>query len=120
MPFCVCGRCQKQWAVWRDFVVDPEVRLLGLQHVPNIPNGNLLVFDHSCGTSVSILAQQLRTFVPDQEDAVPADSPGSISTEECTRLCVDLEHLVACDRPCPRASDRRLAQAIVDLRQETK
>ena len=116
-PCCVCGRCQKQWTVWREFLVDPEVQLLGLQLVQSMPDRNLLVFDHTCGTSISVLVNQLRPFMPSSEDTGGADSAEPVSSEECTRLCVDLEQLVACDRPCPRARDRRLAQAIIDLRE---
>ena len=69
VTFCVCGRCHRQWTVWREFILDPEVRLLGLQHVQNLPDGNLLVFDHSCGTSISILARQLRSFLPEPSES---------------------------------------------------
>ena len=116
-PCCVCGRCHRQWVVWHDFLVDPEVQLLGLQLVQSMPDRNLLVFDHICGTSISVLVNQLRPFVPGSEGAADAGSSELVSSEECTRLCLDLEHLVACDRPCPRARDRQLAQAIIDLRQ---
>jgi len=103
--------------VWHDFLVDPEVQLLGLQLIQSMPDRNLLVFDHSCGTSISVLVNELRPLMPSNEDATDADSSATVSSEECTRLCLDLEQLVACDRPCPRARDRQLAQAIIDLRQ---
>lgn len=114
-PFRVCGSCQKQWASPYDFVVDPEIRLLGLQMVPKASHGNLLVFGHRCGTSISVFAKYLQQLEPDPQEQ--ANPQAVVSYEECNRLCRNLKHLTVCDRHCPKAADRRLIQAILKLKQ---
>ncbi len=116
-PFRICGSCQEQWASEQDFVLDPDIRLLGLQVVPNLPDGNLLVFGHCCGTSISLFAKRLRQLMPDPED--DADLP-VIGYEECVLNCRGLEDLARCDRPCPKARDRRLVQVILKLKYGSK
>jgi hypothetical protein len=117
-PFRLCGSCLREWASWNDFVIDPELRLLGLQAVPNLPDGNLLVFDHACGTSISLLVRRVRPHLPDlEEEALP---PARVDLEECRRHCPELEELAACVRPCVKARDRRIVQAILRLKQGAK
>ncbi|KPK78501.1 MAG: hypothetical protein AMS25_15040 [Gemmatimonas sp. SM23_52] len=118
-PFRVCGSCEKQWASSYDFVVDPEVRLLGLQMVPKSPKGNLLVFGHRCGTSISVFAKRLGDLLADPDDD-DADPDPVVSYEECKRHCPKVEDLAVCDRLCPRAADRRLVRAIFELKRGSK
>ena len=112
-PFRTCGMCHKQWPTRQDFLADPGLRLLGLQAVPHHPDGNLLVFEHDCGTTVSVLAWRLR-------DLAPAGAPGEASlpllygTEGCNGFCNRLEELSACDRACSNARDRRLTLWIAE------
>jgi hypothetical protein len=114
-PFRLCGSCLREWASWHDFVVDPEIRLLGLQAVPNLPDGNLLVFDHACGTSISVPVRRVRRHLPDlEEEALPS---ARLSLEECRRHCPDLDDLVACERACVKARDRRIVQLIMQRKQ---
>lgn len=113
-PFRLCGSCLREWASWHEFVVDPEIRLLGLQAVPHLPDGNLLVFDHSCGTSISLPVRRVRCHLPDQEEVPPR--PIELGLRECRRYCPDLDDLAACDRPCPKARDRGIVQLILRLK----
>jgi hypothetical protein len=48
------------------------VRLLGFQSVVANPDINLLVFEHSCGSTVSILSRRLRHLLPELEPGAPA------------------------------------------------
>jgi hypothetical protein len=106
------------WATWRDFVLDPELRLLGLQAVPSLPDANVLVFDHCCGTSISLLVRRVRHLLPGlDEEPLP---PATLGYGECRRHCQQLEDFVACDRPCPKARDRRIVLAILRLRRRAK
>ncbi len=114
-PFHSCGSCRKQWPTWEDFVLDAGIRLLGLQSVEQLPDANLLVFEHRCGTSVSLKASQLRRYLlPDAEAG--ADLPLLFDTDECAGHCQLLEDLSACDRPCVNARDRRLIARLIELR----
>lgn len=97
-------------------MLDPELRLLGLQAVPSQPDANVLVFDHCCGTSISLLVRRVRHLLPNaEEETLP---PVQLGLEECRRHCQELEDFVACERPCPKARDRRLVQVILQLRQK--
>jgi len=116
VPFRLCGCCRQAWATWQDFVLDPELRLLGLQAVPSEPDGNVLVFDHCCGTSISLLVRCVRPHLPGVDEE--ALTPVRLGYDECRRHCQQLEDFVACDRPCPKARDRRIVQAILQLRRE--
>ena len=117
-PFRHCGSCLREWASWHDFVVDPEIRLLGLQAVPNLPDGNLLVFDHACGTSISLPVRRVRRHLPVQEEEEPP--PVTLGLQECRRHCPDLDDLVVCERPCPKARDRRIVQRILRLKERAE
>ncbi len=116
-PFRTCGSCQKKWMHWQDFVLDPGLRLLGLQAYPSLPDTNLLVFEHRCGTSVSVLASRLRAALGD-----PNDNPGLpllYGTEECRGRCRSLDDLQACDRDCINARDRRLLLRLIEMKKNS-
>jgi hypothetical protein len=106
IPFQVCGACRRPWPAWDDFVRDPAVRLLGLQSSSTAPDFNLLVFEHGCGGSISILCKRLRQLLPKPE---PGEPPARLlGTEQCRGHCRLLEDLEACDAPCGSARDRKL------------
>ena len=96
------------------FVLDPTLRLLGLQAIPGLPDSNLLVFEHRCGSSVSVLALKLRQLLSAEDQA--ADRPVLFGTETCSGHCRVIENLATCDRPCANARDRRLAVLIADAK----
>jgi hypothetical protein len=73
--FQTCGSCKRAWPTWDSFVLDPAVRLLGLQVVITNADINVLVFEHRCGSSISILTPRLRHLLPDPE---PADPPARL------------------------------------------
>jgi hypothetical protein len=104
--FQTCGSCRRAWPTWDSFVLDPAVRLLGLQSDVAHPAVNLLVFEHGCGSSISILSRRLRPFLPGPEPAVPLVR--LLGTAQCRGHCRHLEDLEACDAPCSNARDREL------------
>jgi len=105
-PFQVCGSCRSAWATWENFVRDPAVRLLGLQSTITEPDINLLVFEHGCGSSISILSRRLRYLLPEPRPGDP--TVRLMGTEQCRRHCFRLTDLEACDAPCGNARDRGL------------
>jgi hypothetical protein len=112
-PFQACGSCRQAWRTWDDFVADPGVRLLGLQAVLKLPDANLLVFEHRCGSSVSIFTHRLRHLLPDH----PADGwPSLRGTVECPGHCLSLVDLASCERPCSNARDRDLIRLVQRLK----
>ncbi|UCF19301.1 MAG: hypothetical protein JSU87_15445 [Gemmatimonadota bacterium] len=118
-PFHSCGSCDKQWPTWEAFVLDAGIRLLGLQAVEQLPDANLLVFEHRCGSSVSLKASQLRPYLlPDPEAGIAL--PKLFGTEECTGHCRLVADLSACERPCINAHDRRLIARVIELRRAAR
>ena len=118
VPFQICGACKRQWPTWDRFVLDPAVRLLGLQSVIANPDVNLLVFEHGCGSSVSILTRRLRHLLPEPE---PGDPPARLmGTDQCRGHCLHLEDLEACDAPCINARDRELILLVQRLKKEAQ
>lgn len=107
--FRVCGSCRRSWRSWEEFVTDPEVRLLGLQAVFTVPDSNLLVFEHRCGSSVSIFTSRLHHLLPDHPAAA---WPSLRGTHECPGHCLSLADLAACDRPCRNTLDRDLLELV--------
>jgi hypothetical protein len=104
--FRVCGSCKQAWATWDAFVLDPGLRLLGLQMVPETPDASVLVFEHRCGSSISVLTPRLRHLLP--EPAPDAPSTRLHGSSECRGHCRHLEDFAACDAPCSNARDREL------------
>ena len=105
-PFQICGSCRRAWPTWDRFVLDPAVRLLGLQSDISNPEINLLVFEHACGSSISILSRRLRHLLPEPEPGVPRAR--LLGADQCRGHCLRLEDLEACDAPCSNARDREL------------
>jgi hypothetical protein len=117
-PFQICGSCKRAWPSWDSFVLDPAVRLLGLQAVFTNRDFNALVFEHRCGSSISVLTPRLRHLLPEPE---PADPPARLlGTEQCQKHCLHLEDLEACDAPCANARDRELILLVQRMKKEAR
>jgi hypothetical protein len=115
-PFQMCMSCKRTWSTWDSFVLDPAVRLLGLQAVITNTDFNLLVFEHGCGSSISILSRRLRHLLPEPE---AGDPPARLlGTDQCRGHCLRLEDLEACDAPCSNARDRELILLVQRMKRE--
>jgi hypothetical protein len=117
-PFQKCGSCGFEWSDWREFILDSRVRMLGFQAILNFPDANLLVFEHRCGSSVSVLAKRLRHMVPELES--DREEPILFDSGTCNRFCRSIENLEACDRPCACARDRRLIRLVLQMKRENR
>ncbi len=116
--FKECGSCRQAWPDWQSFVRDPALRLLGLQAIPGLPDANLLVFEHRCGSSVSVLAHKLRHLLSEGERA--AGRPLLFGPATCRGHCRVIENLATCDQPCANARDRRLALIIAEAKKRQR
>ena len=92
------------------------MRLLGFQAVVTNPDINLLIFEHDCGSTVSILSRRLRHLLP----TAPPDAPKVrlMDTDQCRGHCRLLEDLEACDAPCSNARDRQLILLVQRMKKE--
>ena len=113
-PFQKCGSCGKTWDHWRDFILDRGVNLLGFQAVSGIPDANLIVFEHRCGSTISVLTKRLRPYFPEIESEPPL--PVLFDSDVCNHYCREVGNLQACDRPCENARDRRMIQLLLEMK----
>ncbi len=113
-PFQVCGACRSAWPTWEAFVLDPGVRLHGFQPVATDPDINLLIFEHRCGSSISVLTQRLRHLLPQPQPDQPHIR--LMGSDECRRHCRKLTDLEACDAPCSNARDRDLIRLVQQMK----
>jgi hypothetical protein len=51
--FRTCGSCRRHWPTAAAFLDDAAVTVVGLQVAQHLPEANLIVFEHSCGSSVA-------------------------------------------------------------------
>lgn len=116
VPFQICRSCRRAWSTWDSFVQDPALRLLGLQAVVTHPDVNLLVFEHACGSSVSVLSRRLRHLLP--EPAAGEPPARLLGTDQCRGHCLHLGDLAACDAPCSNARDRELILLVQRMKRE--
>lgn len=112
-PFARCGACRQAWSSWEDFVYDGGTRLLGFQGILRVPDANLLVFEHRCGSTVSILTSRLQHLLPEEPDEGRHSLRGTI---DCPGHCLSLADLEACDQPCTNARDRELIKIVQQLK----
>jgi hypothetical protein len=115
--FKVCGACRRSWHTWEAFVTDPEVRLLGLQLRASLPEATVLVFEHFCGSSVSILTRRLYHLVPNHPGA---KWPSLRDSEDCPRHCPDFSDHGRCVASCRHALDREILAIAVALQATRK
>lgn len=94
------------------------MRLLGWQAAIANPEVNLLVFEHSCGSSVSILSRRLRHLLPAPEPGAPQFR--LLGTDQCRGHCLRLGDFEACDAQCSSARERELIRLIVRMRKEAE
>lgn len=81
------------------------MRLLGLQAVTAVPDANLLVFEHRCGSSVSVLTRRLQRLLPGHP---AADWPSLRGSDACRKHCLSLADHAPCDLRCRHTRDRDL------------
>jgi hypothetical protein len=114
--FQACGACKRTWPSWDAFAADPAGRLRSLQAVIHLSDVNLLVFEHDCGSSVSVLSRRLRHLLP----AAGPDSPAVrlLKTEQCRGHCLVLGDMAMCDAPCSNARDRELIRLVLRMKKD--
>ena len=112
--FKSCGSCRYEWADWREFVSDPHLRPIGLQAITSVPDSNLLVFEHRCGSTVSVPARRLRDLMPGADDK--SDLPLKFGKADCEGHCKSIEDLRYCQEPCINARDRSLLLLLLDMK----
>ncbi len=109
-----CGACGYAWADWREFVFDPHLKPVGLQAITSVPDANLLIFEHRCGSTVSVPARRLRDLLPGAEEK--SDLPLLFGRSECEGHCRTIADLRFCQEPCINARDRSLLLLLLEMK----
>ncbi|MDP2996256.1 MAG: hypothetical protein Q8N47_02135 [Bryobacterales bacterium] len=117
-PFQICGSCRLAWSTCDRFILDPAVSLRGLQSEIANPDVNLLVFEHGCGSSISIFTRRLRHLLPEPESGGP--SVRLLGTDQCRGHCLHLEDPEGCDAYCVNARDRELIRLVQRMKKEAQ
>lgn len=109
--FKQCTCCNSDWKTRDDFLADPGIELIGYQVSFDELLLGLLLFNHTCGTTMAIPVNKLRDLYT-----------GSIyqtrktGTDECPGYCLRQNELKACPAQCECAWIRELIQIISNMK----
>jgi len=110
MPdFKGCSMCGHRWPSRVDFLDDPQVTLVGYQLVSDDPVDGLLLFNHTCGTT---LALELSHFADLYRGLTY--SRRLANTDSCQRHCTSESDLQRCTNECACAWTREVLQIVRD------
>ena len=105
--FHKCSMCGKVWDSRVDFLDDPYVDVIGYQvSFIELEEGAFL-FNHQCGTSMSISASNFS----DMYDG-PIFKEKKVGSEECPENCINEQNLDPCPVHCECAYVREVLQIV--------
>jgi hypothetical protein len=105
--FKQCTKCKHIWENREDFLVDPDLEIIGYQaNFEHIKDG-MFLFNHVCETT---LALDIVDF--DDLYSGPIYDMNLADTGECSDLCHDVNNLDSCSAECKYAYVREIIQTI--------
>lgn len=107
--FKTCSRCRFVWAGRTSFLSDPALHLVGYQVHFEEHTAGLFLFNHSCGTTLSVQAGEFQ----DLYDG-PMFTERLTGTEECQGFCLHEDDLSPCFAKCECAYVREVLQVILN------
>lgn len=112
--FKVCSNCGKIWPKQEDFLIDPEVDLVGCQIDYRHLRRGLFLFNHlTCGTTMSIRTEKFCNLYDG-----PVFQESKVGTNECPEYCLHQDVLNACPIRCECAWVREILQLIKSWNKE--
>ena len=106
VSFKKCSVCKKVWVTRDDFLYDTEVSIVGYQvHFDELTEG-LFLFNHSCGSTISLMAGAFR----DLYDG-PMFQARMTGSDDCPGYCISKSEL----RPCPAKCECAYVREIIQL-----
>jgi len=104
-----CSSCRYQWDTREEFIEDPALRIIGYQvHFDHLEEGFFL-FNHSCGTSLAIMAGEFKDLYQG-----PIFADRLTGTDECPKYCLHKSELRPCPAKCECSYVRKIIQIIKD------
>ena len=107
MPFKKCSMCETLWQTREEFLCDPEIELIGYQVDFRELVAGFLLFNHTCGTTLSLRVESFR----DLYDG-PVFSERRTGQDECPEYCLHSDELRPCSLGCECAFVREIIQII--------
>ena len=109
--FKECTCCDSKWNTRNDFLTDPGIELIGYQVSFDELLLGLLLFNHTCGTTVAIPVNKLRDLYTG-----PIYATRKTGTKECPGYCLREDELRPCPAQCECAWIRDLIQIISKIK----
>ena len=105
-PFKQCTCCPAKWQTREDFLSDPGVELIGYQaHFDDLQTG-LLLFNHSCQTTMGIEVERFQDLYPG-----PVFQKRVQDKPCCPGFCLRQSDL----RPCPERCECTFVREILQI-----
>ena len=115
MMFKICKKCEHTWATRKKFLEDVNIELVGYQvHFQELTLG-LFLFNHDCGTTLSVYANQ---FVDLYEG--PIFSKRATGSKECPGYCLEKGNLSPCSVECECSYIREILQHIKTYKEKRR
>jgi hypothetical protein len=105
--FKVCPKCGAQWPTRDHLLSDPELVLVGYQANFKAIETGILLFNHTCRTTLALQAAAFR----DLYDG-PVYVERATGSSECGGHCLHKEDLAPCPARCECAYVRHILQLI--------
>ena len=105
--FKICPSCQLRWTTRDMFLQDPELEIIGYQANFGDLEMGLFLFNHCCGTTLSIWAKDFIDLYHG-----PLFKKRATGSEECRGLCLDKDDLHSCPVHCECAYVREVVTLI--------
>ncbi len=107
-PFKVCTYCRQSWTNRREFIISPEVAIIGFQPDFYIPEEGLFLFNHissGCGTTMAI---EVINFIDLYHGPIYHEL--NRGKEGCKGHCLNISNLEPCGANCLMNHIRELIQ----------
>ena len=105
--FLKCPYCNSTWADREQFLVDPQIQIIGYQvHFEELTAG-MFFFNHICGTTLSLRAGEFQDLYNG-----PIFQERMTGSEACPEFCLHKNSLDPCTNTCECAYVRDIIQHI--------
>ncbi|MFZ5761082.1 MAG: hypothetical protein ACOY32_15820 [Thermodesulfobacteriota bacterium] len=105
--FKTCPSCGMAWADWSLFLADPATSLIGYQAFWGDLLEGLFLFNHRCGTTMSISVGDLRHLY-----SGPVGQRRLAGTDACAGMCLHTMDIRPCPTDCECAYIREIMQIV--------